>query len=132
MEIYLVIISSLLCGTWPLVTKLSGLEKGWATIFLSAGMLISAIVITACGSTNNTISQKALMLGLAAGLMNGIGLAAFNKLLTMSDVSRSATAMYALLPAVIVVSGIMFLSEPITFRKAAGLGAAVVAAILLV
>lgn len=132
MKIFLTLGSAMLFGLWPIVMRLSGLNKNWASMFIGFGVLSATIVSFLFSPSNNiTYFTNALGLGLIAGLMNGIGMLAFNQLLSSSEIFQYITMNYALLPAVSFLGGIIFLSEPLTIKKIFGLLAAILAAVLL-
>ncbi len=131
-RIVLTVGSAVLFGIWPMVMRLSGVDKSWASIALAVGLLSGAFVSFIFAPVNPLrYSQRAVSVALMAGLMNGIGMLAFNKLLAIGDISKYVTINYALLPALSFLSGVIILREPLTLKKSIGIIAAIIGAALL-
>ncbi|MFC1613550.1 EamA family transporter [Patescibacteria group bacterium] len=131
-RIILAVGSSFLFGIWPMVMRISGVNKSWANIALSLGLFIVALISLILTPDNPMrYSQRAVLLALTAGLMNGIGMLAFNKLLAIGEISKYVTMNYSLLPAISFLSGVIILNESLNIKKLIGIVSAIMAAILL-
>ena len=117
-------------GICPLVGRAAHLSGGWMTFFIAIGAVpLAAIGI---GSAGGLPAGKALLLGLLAGLINGIGLYAYGRLIAgKEEVSKYLPMALALSPAIIALGGIIFFGESFTIAKIAGLCAVMVAIYLL-
>ena len=112
---WLTFLSGVFFGVWPLVMRASGLVG------------ISVFKGTAFPSLNG------LLIGLAAGLLNGFGVLAYGKLIGMPEVemSKIVPLLVVLIAAVGVLGGYFFYGEPFTLRKIIGIIAVIIAAFLL-
>lgn len=127
---WLTFLSGVFFGVWPLVMRASGLGAAWVAIMLALGSGLVGISVfkgTAFPSLNG------LLIGLAAGLLNGFGVLAYGKLIGMPEVemSKIVPLLVVLIGAVGVLGGYFFYGEPFTLRKIIGIIAVIIAAFLL-
>lgn len=127
---WLTFLSGLFFGAWPLVMRASGLATAWVVMILALGTGLVGISVfkgTASPSLNG------LLIGLAAGLLNGMGSLAYGKLLGMpeAEMSKIVPLLVVLIGAVGVFGGYFFYGEPFTLRKIIGIITVIIAALLL-
>jgi len=123
-------ILALTFGVCPLVARSSGLTPGWTSAFLALGTL----PIVACGFWYGGAVPvgRSLIIGILAGLINGIGLLAYGKLTSgQFEISRYMPIALAVAPAIIAIGGWLFFHESLTLNKIIGVVAVVVAVWLL-
>lgn len=123
-------------GFWPLLMKRSTIEPIGNALILSA--ITSALMVGAFSRTPNArvgmlISGVALF-AVVAGILNGLGtiqfLGAMGRI-PASDISRAILLMILVQVTTNELGGILLYHAPVTAKKLAGFGAAIVAAILL-
>jgi uncharacterized membrane protein len=124
------IILALTFGFCPLIARLSGLTPGWTSAFLALGTL--PIVVCGFWYGGAVPAGRSLIIGLLAGVINGVGLMAYGKLTSgQFEISRFMPIALAIAPAIIAVGGWIFFHEPISLNKIIGIIAVVVAVWLL-
>ncbi len=124
-------ICSIVCwGFWGFLSKMVGNKLEWGTILalLSIGTLI-VVIATTPSSFALKFNQHTIM-GLCAGIFCAFGYLFFYKALKFGEASTviPITSLYIVIAAVLAI---IFLREPFTVRKMFGIGAAVVAIVLL-
>ena len=128
------LLSGLLFGTWPLVMKKAGLTP------MAAATTLTVMTLAVCAPFLNradyrTTSVFTLGFGLAvvAGLMNGAGTIAFQKVIVAKNLEITTGILIVILTqvAITAVGGRVVYGDPLTIKKAFGLVAAVVATYLL-
>ena len=121
---------ALFWGGMGLVAKASGLNPGWTACMLGIGTLPLALV----GAVGNPApSTTALVVGLAAGILNGLGILAFGKIAAWQgiDISKLIPIAYGLIPVVVAVGAWLGFGEQFTVSKTFGLIAVVIGIYLL-
>lgn len=127
--LFLCVISALGFGSWPLIARTTTINPGWLSIAICLGTMMTSSV-----TMNRALpNSKAFLILIGAGMINGIGLLAYSKLLTMqnTDVSRLIPIAVALGAVTTAVGACIVFGEPITIRKVSGVGLAFVAVYLL-
>lgn len=115
------VLTGLSFGIWPLVSRVAKLSTIWTSITITIG---TAIVVSLCVSQEFYLPPlRNLLLGLAAGLISGMGLLTYGKLISNSAVwNMSITIPISLIitPMVIILGGWLFFGDNITVTKGAG------------
>lgn len=116
-------------GFCPLISRAAGLSGGWTALLLAIGTLPMTMI--GVGQMTKLPPVRGLLICLAAGIVNGIGLYAYGRLVSGQwEISRVLPIALAIAPAIIAIGGRVFYGEPLTPAKIAGI-AAVAAAIWL-
>ncbi len=128
------ILAGFLFGLWPLVMKKSGLTPMAAAFTLTAVSLV--VCLPFLGRVDyQTTGFLTIGFGLAmvAGVMNGFGTIAFQKMLADKNVEIAVGILLVILTQVVVtaIGGRLFYGELFTTKKVAGLVTSVVAVYLL-
>lgn len=115
---------------WPLVVRVVNISPGWLGLLVSAG---TAAVALALAHTEGLPNTRNLIVGLLAGVINGLGMLAYSKVLgdKTIDLTRIVPIILVLVPIMVVAGGVAIYHEPFTARKLAGVGLAGVAIYLL-
>lgn len=128
------ILAGLLFGAWPLIMKKSDLTPMAAAFTLT---VMSLAVYLPFLSRQDYPKTGVLTIGFGlaviAGLMNGFGTIAFQKMLADKNIEITVGILLVILTQVVVtaVGGSLFYSEPFTTKKVVGLFTAALAAYLL-
>ncbi|MGW8185545.1 MAG: EamA family transporter [Candidatus Moraniibacteriota bacterium] len=115
------VLTGLSFGIWPLISRVAGLSTIWTSITITIG---TAVVVSFCISQEPHLPPaKNLMLGLSAGLLSGVGLLTYGKLISNSNVwNMSITIPISLIitPMVIILGGWLFFGDQMTTTKGLG------------
>lgn len=118
----LALISAIGFGAWPLVSRGSGLSPIWTAITLSVA---TAMTILAGSPVfrGGSISTKAILIGLVAGLLNGLATLTYSQLISNKewDISIYIPLTVGLMLVTLAVGGVVFFSESVTPSKVAGI-----------
>lgn len=109
----------------PLLGRISSVNAMMMTVLIASGTLVATFPV-AFSQNYAAVGSKALMLGLLAGIVNGIGLLAFYRLVAGSneglwEISRVVPISLALVPVGIAIGSRLFFSEALTTEKIIGL-----------
>ena len=106
-------------GTWPILARFGGMTPGWMSFLIGVGTMLA----TALGLNASTPGGKSAAIVVAAGAINGLGMLAFGKLIGWKgqDVSRLLPIVFAIMPVVTVLTALLFLHEPMTLKRGAGI-----------
>ena len=115
------VLTGLLFGIWPLIIRATNISPMWTAATITIGsviMIIPAILLY----EPHVPTAKTLLVGIIAGVISGLGLIEYGKLLTTPEWKVTVTVPIALVvtPIVLVVGGWMFFHESITPTKACG------------
>lgn len=137
----LIVIAGTAFGAWPLITRGSKLH------FLSAGLGLQLGTVIMFGLFMFTMRNqldlgaafsfgdggKLALLALAAGLVNGVGQLAMQKLVASPEVQISVFAPATLMIMTVIygIGGWLVYHEPLTFRKGIGIVTATITIWLL-
>lgn len=115
------VLTGLLFGAWPLISRKSGLSPIWTSATVTVG---TALVIFLSIMTNNEQPPiKSLSIGAIAGIVAGLGLLTYSTLIGRSgewDMSVTIPISLVITPMVIIAGGYLFYNDPLTFNKGAG------------
>ncbi|MCX6784628.1 MAG: hypothetical protein NTV81_01680 [Candidatus Komeilibacteria bacterium] len=122
-------------GVWPFLARYSGLPPTWLAVMITVGTFSAASVWTAIAPKAGPITIRALAICLVAGLLNGLGMIFYAKLVGWQDSSVEVSKIMPLTTLLMIGFGVMIgaglFHEPITMKKAAGLVLAAGAVMLL-
>lgn len=131
--LFLVVLSGLFFGVWPVMMRASGLGAVWILLFLFLGSgIVGTLAVLKAGLPS--LAPIAVLIGLAAGIINGVGALTYGKLIEMqsAEMTKFIPLSVVLIMGVGVVGAYFFLGEELfTMRKIFGIIAAIVAVILL-
>lgn len=132
-------VAGFLFGVWPLIFKLVDSNSSPALIVILVP--IGTLIVGMWNLSSFKFQTGNILLGLSAGIMNGLGMLIYAKLLSMGsnsidisksvDMSKSIPLTAAAIPAFAAIGAIMIFNEPMTLKKGLGLAAAIIAALLL-
>ena len=115
------VLTGVLFGIWPLIVRGTSLSPIWTATTITIG---SAFIIFPFLMIQNTTmpSIRSIVIGVIAGVISGLGLIEYGKLLTTPEWNVTVTVPIALVvtPIVLVVGGWLFFHENITPTKACG------------
>jgi len=126
---------TLLCGVvalcWalaPMLGRMSSVNAMMLAVLVAAGSLIAALPV-AFSQNYAAVGSRAIILGLVTGIVNGIGLIAFYRLVAGSseglwEASRVLPIAYVLVPVGIAILARLFFGEVVTTNKVIGLALA--------
>lgn len=126
------IITGVFFGIWPLISRTTGLSTMWTAMTVTVGTAIIVI----CGITKELQlpPTRSLLIGTFAGLVSGLGLLTYGKLISNSqqwDMSITIPISLIVTPMVIIFGGWFFFHETITPTKAIGSGLGLIAIYLM-
>jgi len=104
----------------------------WAYIAFIISSVFLSLLFIVLGKVNFNFSQRTLLLGSLAGMLNGLGvLCSFAAYKAEGKASQVTTIAGALQPVFTIVLAILFLSEKISYVEIIGILVAIVAALAL-
>ncbi len=121
-------------GGWPLVARVASLPAIWVAIVgTSIGALTVVLVSGISGRIKDLPDTKALLLGSIAGIMLGLGMFAYSKLVSNPEweISTLVPIAAGLITALTAIGGIWFFGESIGLIKSIGLVCVVIGIALL-
>ncbi len=131
----LCVVNAICWALAPLIGRLSNASATVMAVLISVGSLIAVLPIV---FTQNyaMVGSKGLLIGLVAGILNGIGVIIFYGLVSGSaqglwEASKIIPIVFVLVPIGVVVGARLIFAEAITFEKTAGLVLACIAIWLL-
>ena len=123
-------IAALFFGMWPLVMRFAQLSPAWINFIVVAGSF--PVVIIGLLGNNSFPSRQAMALGIFAGILNGVGILAYGKLIGGDwDISKTLLIALALMPLVVAVGSKILFNEEFTINKTIGLFLAMAAIFFL-
>ena len=113
------LIAAFCFGIWPLIARFANLSQGMFLLTLGLGTGVLSLFFI----NNWQFTSKSLLLGLACGLVNGIGIIAYSKVINWhgAELSKLIPIIAVLMPIFTVVGAVTFLGEPLTIKKVAGI-----------
>ncbi len=115
------VLTGVFFGFWPLIIRGTNISPIWTAATITIG---SAIVISPILLIQNTAapSVRSIVIGVIAGVINGLGLIEYGKLLTTPEWKVTITVPIALVvtPIILIVGGWLFFHESITPSKTCG------------
>jgi drug/metabolite transporter (DMT)-like permease len=132
-ELICMVIVALAWGGYPLIARSSGVGGPVGALFLTLSALIPIVGLILWQGVPVRPSSVELTKLIAAGLLMGIGTAAFNFVANSRQLEASVsipiidTAMLV----VSVIAAIVFFAEPITVRKIVGVALLIVGIVVL-
>lgn len=121
-------------GGWPLVARVAGLSSIWVAIVgTSVGAVAVLLVSGLSGQIKNLPDTKALLLGSIAGVMLGLGMFAYSKLVSNPEweISTLVPIAAGLITTLTAIGGVLFFGESIGLAKSIGLVCVVIGIALL-
>lgn len=104
----------------------------WSYISFIVSSLVIAIIFLFFGELDFNLSQRTMVLGSLAGMLNGLGvLASFVAYGAEGKASKVTTIAGALQPVFTIVLAIIFLNESLSMMESGGIAIAISAALLL-
>lgn len=124
--IYYCIFAALCFGGWPLLGRFSGLSSGWMSLLVASGTATLGLISIFTNQTSGAPSARAIIIGLTAGAINGVGMLAYSKVIGWqgSDVSKILPIAMILTPMFAMAGALIFLGEPVSAKKLFGAGIA--------
>jgi len=121
----LCLIAGIFFGMAPLVGRLSSVNAMMMAVLVAVGTLAATIPV-AFSQNYATVGWLYLCWGLLGGLINGIGLLAYYKLVAgansgLWNVSTVLPITAVIMPVVIVIGGCIIFKEPMTTNRIIGL-----------
>lgn len=128
--IVLAVVSAAMYGTWPLVARFAPISPAWMSIILA---LATGAISTVALPGAATPSAKAVAIIAAAGVMNGIGMLAYSKIIGTNGVelSKVLPMIMVLMPVFTVIGSWIVFGDLMTAKKIAGVMMALAAVYLL-
>lgn len=123
------LIAACFFGTWPVIARFAHLSPGWLALVFSIGTGVVAVA----GLNSPVPLARPLIIGVGAGMVNGIGMLAFAKLISWEgvQVSRVIPITFALMPVFTTLAALVLFGEQLSLRKAFGVTLAFIAVYLL-
>ena len=123
MEYLYIVVVALFWGGYPLVVRSAGVAGHVGTLILSLSSLLPILAVVAWEGAPARPSPGGLYKMMIAGVMMGVGLAAFIAVTNSRhlEASVSIPIMDTAMLVVTVLGAVWFFAEPVTLRKAAGL-----------
>jgi len=127
------VIAGLCFGTWPLIMKSSGLNAIMASFVLTVVSLLVYLPFLKSGFDQATLLKAGVILAVVAGLLNGIGTIAFQKMVGSKEVDITQVVLMVIIIQIVITAagGRLFYHEIFTVKKVLGVVAAGLAAYLL-
>lgn len=132
--LFLCLIPGVAFGVWPLIMRTTGFEPLLSLTMLTISNIAFIIPATYFFSEVIPYAPKGAMLGIIAGLINGVGTFFYLKLISSSEemeLSKVIPSITIIIVAISFFGACFFYNEPITFKKIGGIAAAILAVILL-
>jgi drug/metabolite transporter (DMT)-like permease len=133
-QILFSILTALCLGGWPLIARFSKLPSIWVTVMVAIGTVTVALfAFFTKTSSSESLPITFIAIGLLAGIVNGLGIFFYGKLIGTSgwEISRIVPMTFALMVLVAGLGGSLVFGEPITFRKLIGLLTVIISVFLL-
>lgn len=114
-------LTGLFFGVWPLISRLAKLSTAWTSLTVTIGTAV--IVFVSVSQELHLPPTKNIFIGLLAGLISGLGLLTYGKLISNSntwDMSITIPISLIITPMVIVLGGWLFFGDQMTTTKGAG------------
>ncbi len=126
--IFLCALVGVFFGTAPLLGRLSSVSAMMMAVLVAAGSLVATSPF-AFSQDYAAAGPKGIILGLLAGILNGIGLIAFYQLVAgankgLWEISKVLPIALALVPIVIAIGAAIFFGEKFTASKIIGVALA--------
>ena len=127
----LCVVTGILWAAAPLIGRFSAVSAMMMAALVAFGSFL-AILPLAFSQNYLAASPKALILGLTAGIINGLGLLIFYRLIAGSnegswEMSRVVPATFVLVPIFTAFGAMIFFRETVTAERIIGIGLAAVA-----
>ena len=124
----LCLVVGLFWASAPLLGRLSSVNAMMMTVLIASGTLVATLPV-AFSQNYAAAGSRALMFGILGGIVNGIGLLAFYRLVAGSneglwEISRVLPISFVLVPIGLTIGARVFFNEAITIDKLIGLALA--------
>lgn len=123
MAIIFILVTAIGFGVWPLLARYAGLSSIATAILIALGTLLPVMIGARFLPVNpGQISGRAIVIGLLAGVINGVGFLAYSQVISNPELNLSiyVPAMVLLSVFVTVVGSVIFFGESINPNKVAG------------
>ena len=120
-------------GTWPLIMKSSGLNAIMASFVLTVVSLLVYLPFLKGGFDQAALLKAGVILAVVAGLLNGIGTIAFQKMIGGKEMDITQVVLLVIMIQIVitVAGGRLFYGDVFTVKKVVGIPTALIAAYLL-
>ncbi len=127
------VMAGLCFGIWPLIMKSSGLNAIMAAFVLTTVSLLVYLPFLKGSFDQAALFRTGVILAVVAGLLNGIGTIAFQRMIGAKDLEISQVVLMVIIIQIVITAagGRLFYHELFTIKKAFGVVAAGCAAYLL-
>lgn len=128
------ILAGFLFSTWPFVMRATGLPPVLAAVFLTTASLFVYPFFLRGDMNLKALTLFVVILAVVAGLMNGFGTIAFQKMIANKEMNLAIGIFVLIMTQIVVttIGGLILDSEDIlTTKKLLGIGAAACAVYLL-
>lgn len=110
--------------SWPLITRATNLNAQWAMLTVIVGTVIVA-AINMASTGIGTPTRTAIIVGVVAGLANGLGFVAYSTILAFKDVdvTKVVSVTTAMIPVLTMLGAWLFFHEAPTPPRLGGIAA---------
>lgn len=110
--------------SWPLIVRATSLGAQWTMLTVIGGTVAVAAVYSAISAAAPP-NKSALLIGLAAGVVNGLGFVAYSAILAFKgvDVTKIVSVTTAAIPVITMLGAWAFFGEEPSTQKIAGITA---------
>ncbi|MBI4095114.1 MAG: hypothetical protein HY435_02905 [Candidatus Liptonbacteria bacterium] len=121
-------------GAWPLVMRASGLNSILAAFVLQVGTMLVVSPFLKGNVRVSLVLSAGMAVAIAAGIANGFGQLAFQKLISLRDVelARASITVVVMQIATTAIGARFFYAETFGWKKLLGCGFALIAVKLLI
>lgn len=128
-----VLLSAFTFAAWPIVGRFSGLSAIWVSTVVSLSTLVLVVAAKPLFANEETPQAKALVIGVIAGALNGLGILAFNKITSNKslDITIYVPMTFGLMLVLASIGGVIVFGESMTQNKVWGMVAILVGVYLL-
>lgn len=114
--------------SWPLLVRIAPATPAWTTVIIMMSSGAVGLIATTF-TPQSVISTKGIWIAVIAGLLNGVGMLAYGKLVTWQGVDLSETLPMTtiLITLICSIGAIYFYGEPVTIHKVIGIVLAIAA-----
>lgn len=132
-QLFFPVFAGLCFGAWPLIMKQSGLHPIMAAFILCVSTLATIVPLMHTSAVWQGVARSAALIAVAAGLLNGFGTIAMQRMLADKTTAVSVGVFVIIIAQMVstAIGGRVFYSDPLTLKRAAGVCLAVAAVYLL-
>lgn len=117
--LFLCLLSGVFFGSWPLIMRTTNFHYVIGAFLLQIGSIAVFLPLFKNHFDIRSFLAPAIFIGLMAGVMNGFGQLAYQKLITMKEVEISRFAIIVVITQIILtfIAGRIFFGEALTAKK---------------